>query len=330
MQLNYSEELILDDILKTCTRLFGFRVVESVPIKRGWLNLKWKVTTDFGIFLIKQYNKKRLKRYNHSELLFAFSQQIRLNNEGLPSPKLMSHKGNSMFESDNGEFFIVMDYCEGEIIPPGKLNAEQMFDLGKVTGKMHQILNDKTLGEDRVPQFILPSREVRLEHWKSVQKKVIESNKLHLLPVIDSQYITTEAVDFLDFNVVETGWAHRDLWVDNLLFKGNQVSAVLDFDRLKYDYPQLDVARAVISGCLNERNTFNANLASAFVAGYRENCSFEQRNLVKSLRLLWYMESTWWVDENMDQHVGPPTRFSKEMIWLSKNYGELDSIAEND
>ncbi|MDQ0166176.1 phosphotransferase [Bacillus horti] len=41
---------------------------------------------------------------------------------------------------------------------------------------------------------------------------------------------------------------HRDLWMDNLLFHGNRVSAVLDFDRRKYDYPQLDVDRAIMSG----------------------------------------------------------------------------------
>nr|WP_237171634.1 phosphotransferase [Paenibacillus sp. IHB B 3084] len=38
------------------------------------------------------------------------------------------------------------------------------------------------------------------------------------------------------------GWVHRDLWTDNVLFNDDKLSAILDFDRLDYDYTQLDIA----------------------------------------------------------------------------------------
>ncbi|WP_216624451.1 hypothetical protein [Paenibacillus foliorum] len=83
-----SDEMIRDDLIKTFHRLFDLKVLESTPIKRGWLNLKWKVATDSGQFLLKQYNKKRYKLYNPEELLFAFSQQVRLFNQGLACPNM--------------------------------------------------------------------------------------------------------------------------------------------------------------------------------------------------------------------------------------------------
>lgn len=328
MELKLIEDQIVNDILRKCKQLFGFKVCEVIPIKRGWLNLKWKVITDKGDFLIKQYNKERFKLYNRTELSFALSQQIRLYNQRLPCPKLISFEGNLMFESDNGELFIVMNYCEGVNVPPGKLTIEQMEDLGRVTGKMHQIINDGTLPDRNRPEFILPSLKKRLEHWETVRKDVIDTNKEKLVAIIDLQYKITEFVDLDDLALTETGWAHRDLWVDNLLFKEKHISAVLDFDRLKYDFPPLDVARAIISGALNE-NYFDVDLVRAFVQGYRESYLFEADHLIRSLKLLWFMESPWWIRSNMEQHSGPPLRFSKEMIWLSENYRELDSLLKN-
>lgn len=77
-----TEEKILNDLIKSCKQQFGFNVLETKLIRRGWLNLKWKITTDSGIFLPKQYNKKRLKKYNYEELLHAFELQMRLNKKG--------------------------------------------------------------------------------------------------------------------------------------------------------------------------------------------------------------------------------------------------------
>ena len=109
MDFLLTEEMVLDDLIDTCKRYFGFNVLEATPIKRGWLNLKWKITTDSGVFLIKQYNKERYKLYNHEKLVVAFSQQMRLHEKGLPCPKLYSYEGQFLLESNKGELFLLME-----------------------------------------------------------------------------------------------------------------------------------------------------------------------------------------------------------------------------
>lgn len=47
MEYVLTEEMILKDLINTCKRYFGFIVLDAMPIKRGWLNLKWKITTDY-------------------------------------------------------------------------------------------------------------------------------------------------------------------------------------------------------------------------------------------------------------------------------------------
>ncbi|WP_339289311.1 phosphotransferase [Paenibacillus sp. FSL E2-0201] len=327
METIFTEEMILEDLIKTFHQSFGLNVIETTSIKRGWLNLKWKVTTDAGGFLFKQYNKERYKLYNPEELLLALSQQIRLYDQGLACPQVLTQNENIFLESGNGERFIVMAYCQGKIMSPGKTNIHQIYDLGRATGKMHRLLNDGTLGMNNSPQFNPPSREARLAHWNVVWHECKGIGKPLLLADIEAQIKATEEMNIELLELLQTGWAHRDLWVDNLLFNDNGLSAILDFDRLKYDYPQLDVARAVMSCALDD--DLDVSLASAFMEGYSEEREVIEGYLTHSLQLLWYMESTWWINANMDQHSIPPARFAKEMIWLAENQKNMSSLLGN-
>jgi homoserine kinase type II len=320
-----STHSILLDLHETCSWLLGMDITDAVPVKRGWLNLKWKIHTEQGVFLLKQYNVERFKKYNTEHLLQALSAQPRLNREELPCPKLVEYLGDIMLRTKDGERVVVMEYCAGENLPPGKLNACQMYDLGQKTGAMHHLLNDGTLGKRSSPHFIPPTKKERLLHWEEVKQKAKEMDKRYLLPYIELQYETTERTDPEHFVCLAPGWAHRDLWVDNLLFMDDGLTAILDFDRMTYDYPDLDVARAILSGALNDDH-LDVGLVSAFVEGYRETRSFPTGQLAKALRMLWYLESACWINEKMDDHSIPPARFATEMIWLAENERDLESM----
>ncbi|WP_223701793.1 phosphotransferase [Sutcliffiella deserti] len=320
-----TKDTMLDDILKTCYQVYGMEVQEALPIHRGYLNLKWKVRTASGNFLIKQFNKKRFQKYSDEELFFAFTQQQRLKEQGFPCPGLYPLGGHYLLNSEKNDRFMVMEFCNGRLLSPGTVKPCQMYELGKAAGRMHSLLNDGTNSKKSSPEFNPPSVKDRLNHWKNVEKKIRETNKLSLATIIETQIDLTVNVSLDDYNLRETGWAHRDLFLDNILFTDNGLSAILDFDRLKYDHPQLDVARAVISGALCE-NTFDISLASAFMEGYRVERPVEREFLSKALMFLWYMESTWWIEVDMDEHKGPPIRFTEEMVWLSEHYGELKEM----
>ncbi|MFH4317152.1 phosphotransferase, partial [Acinetobacter baumannii] len=73
-----------------------------------------------------------------------------------------------------------------------------------------------------------------------------------ILPYIKLQQEATQLVNVDQFYNSKKGWVHRDLWVDNFLFHNDKVSAILDFDRLDYDYVKLDIGRAVISCSLHD------------------------------------------------------------------------------
>ncbi|CAG9621866.1 phosphotransferase [Sutcliffiella rhizosphaerae] len=316
-------EKIFTDIMDRVANQFGWQVNQVEQINKGYLNLKWRVVTDHKTILIKQFNKDRMKKYNPKEHLFALKVQQYLHLQGFPCPQIITCNEEIVWKSERGELFMVMDFHSGSTIIPGRANSEKMYQLGMITGKMHQLLSEVKPKGKLSPVFLIPTKEERMSYWKNVKCKVTSNDKI--VSLMENQLILTEKIDFHNFTELEIGLTHRDLFMDNILFKENEVAAILDFDRLNLDYPCLDVARAIMSGALIDGKLCIENVRS-FVEGYKENKSLSRKMLIKSFKLLWLMESTWWIEPRMEHHVGPPVRFLEEILWLQENYFNLADI----
>lgn len=322
---NEKATMIFQELKIECENLFEFKIRNAIPIHRGWLNLKWKLETDAGDFVLKQYNQERYKMYNSELLIQALQQQQRLYNNGVSCPRVLTYKNNVMHISKNDERFIVLEHKEGNLVSPGKVNQKEIHSLGQTIAHMHKLLNDGSLIKGENPKFVPPTKEARLKHWKDKRREAEKLGKEHILPYIKLQQEATQLVSAEQFHNSQRGWVHRDLWVDNFLFLNDKVSAILDFDRMDYDYVELDIGRVVIS-CALSGGVLNKSLVASFLEGYRNELDFPVGNIVRAIQMLWYMESTWWIHANMDQHSVPPSRFADEMNWIAENYGALHNI----
>ncbi|HEF1903829.1 TPA: phosphotransferase [Bacillus cereus] len=322
---NEKATMIFQELKVECETLFEFKIRNAIPIHRGWLNLKWKLETDAGDFVLKQYNQERYKMYNSDLLIQALQQQQRLHNNGVSCPRVLIYKNNVMHISKSDERFIVLEHKEGSLVSPGKVNQKEIHSLGQTIGYMHNLLNDGSLIKGENPKFVPPTKEARLKHWEEKMREVEKLGKEHILSYIKLQQEGTQLVNTEQFHNSQRGWVHRDLWVDNFLFLNDKVSAILDFDRMDYDYVELDIGRVVISCALSD-GVLNKSLVASFLEGYRNEVDFPVGNIVRAIQMLWYMESTWWIHANMDQHSVPPSRFADEMNWIAENYGVLHNI----
>jgi homoserine kinase type II len=135
--------------------------------------------------------------------------------------------------------------------------------------------------------------------WLNKKWKLHTSGGVYLLKNYNKQRyqeIHTEDINFAK------GWAHRDLWLDNILFDRGSVSAILDFDRLRYDYLELDVARVIMSTCFY-RGHFNINRVRQFLEGYNLHYTFELEWLDHSLQLLYWLECEWWITSSVTAFI---------------------------
>jgi homoserine kinase type II len=188
-------------------------------------------------------------------------------------------------------FFCLTPFCEGAMINAGEVNADQMYHLGQVTGRMHKLLS------------LIPQRKVDwtpnwddlchkwLQNWK---KANVQGRSEAVIQGIESQRVILEQLDLSFFDDCEIGWTHWDLFVDNLLFFEKEVSAILDFDRVTVIYPELDISRAVLSCALKE-DVLRPEVVAAFLDGYNEIRPFTSGELVRPIKLLWCHESPKWI-----------------------------------
>ncbi|CAM5199997.1 Homoserine kinase type II OS=Ureibacillus acetophenoni OX=614649 GN=SAMN05877842_11755 PE=3 SV=1 [Ureibacillus acetophenoni] len=328
--LKKSQNDIFLELKEATENLFGLHLENPIPINLGYINLKWKVESEKGLFVIKQISKERYAKHDFeviiSEQELALHEQLRQFENGTLCPKVLIQKDKIIHKSSCDERFIIMEFVDGKNLLPGTLNEKQMYSLGQMTAHMHNVANDGTYSNEKNPKFIPQNVGERLDYWNSIYESNEENNQFREL--VENQMKATKQFNLGMINSCDPGWAHRDLWVDNILFRGDELSAILDFDRFAFDYPELDIARAIMSGALNG-DTFNENCAKAFLDGYRTKRNLEKGVFVRSLYLLWYMESPWWIRSNLNYDRYQEVQFQNEMIWLGENLYELSEMFEN-
>lgn len=318
--------LIRDDILSTISDILGIKVYDYLQIEQGYLNLKWKIETDIGSLFVKQYNKTRYPESFVNGLEISLTHQSNLHEQGIPTPKLLSSQGRYVLRTPSQERFVLMSLSEGNLIPPGSANENQAYTLGNTIGKMHHILNSSNSTTYPL-HWDIRSKEEMLEHW---HKRWIHANNMKCektIKALEAQRKIINETDTEFFSNCERGWGHWDLFVDNLLFTHDSLSAVLDFDRMHFVYPEFDISRPILS-CTLDNTYIHTDKMAAFVKGYREYQPLTIEKLVRSVKLTWWKEAEWVTVEG-ENDSSPLKRFREENIWVGENWGNLRDIFSN-
>jgi homoserine kinase type II len=322
------ENSILVEIKETIERMFSIRIIEYTEINKGLLNLKWKVITNNGTLFIKQFsveryptsNEKRINRLNSALLI-----QKRLSEEDIRCPHILTFNGDVILRTKQNIRFIITEYIDGNLIKAGKINCNQFYDLGVELGKIHSLVNNQ-IDEKAIPRWVMPSKEQLIAEWNENWILTNGRNTAEINAFLKLQKDIFENMDINIFKGLKPGWAHSDLWCDNILFYPNSLSAIIDFDRFQYIYPELDLSRAILSFAL-DNNCLRMDAVKAFINGYNQFGNITIDDVIRSLKLLYCLESFWWLNNySFYSSEGPPKRFADEMVWLSINWLNLEKI----
>lgn len=324
--LNIENSIFLE-IKETVEKMFSLKIIDHKAINKGLLNLKWKVRTNNGTFFIKQFNeeryptsdKKRLYRLNTALLI-----QKRLSEEGIRCPHILTFNGDIILSTKENIRFIITEYIDGNLVKAGQINCSQFRDLGIELGKIHRLIN-KQSDEKVIPRWVVPTKEQLIADWNENWLLTNAKNSDHINAFLKIQREIFENLDMNIFQASQPGWAHSDLWCDNVLFYNDSLSAIIDFDRFQYIYPELDLSRAILSFAL-DNNSLRIDVIKAFIDGYNLFGNITADDIVRSLKLLYCEESFWWLNDHSFNNEGPPKRFAEEMMWLSLNWTNLERI----
>ncbi|NOU94565.1 phosphotransferase [Paenibacillus sp. LMG 31456] len=317
---------VREEVFAHLAELFSLRIYSYIPNFLGLYNMKWIVTTNAGELFVKCYHPKRYQLTDtdrRAKIGRSLSFQQQLHDQASLCPGVWSQDGEYIFQSPSGHFYVVMQRVAGHPLQAGLVDTETMHKLGKATGRMHVLLS--SFPAEGV--IWVPSMTTMIDKWRSNLEKVMDlaiPNE-KAIRAIKKQGMLLSCLDLSIFSELEPGWAHWDLWVDNMLIEEDSEVHFVDFDTIQFGYPEIDIARVLLS-CALHMGELRIEPASAFLAGYREERPFPRGRLPLALKLLWCREAHWWLKPGMDDFSAPPKRFAEEMIWLTDNWHDLEEL----
>lgn len=326
---------LLQQITYSLERSFDIRVDTATPIFRGHLNEKWIMESNRGALFVKSYNRDRYSRYEPQiweEIELALQLHAALNSKGGACPALLTPDGNLPYiqVTDEGERFVVMELCKGSIVDSSSLNGRQMYSLGAAAAQMHQVWNETDdlwidgggRTRDLVPLWQVCRQEME-QTWETRWSRALTTGNGHFQSALLLQKEVIERIHDRDFKDGSPGWTHLDMWTDNLLFHDSSLAAIVDFDRVRYSFPRLDVGRAILS-CAWQDGTFREEIAAAFAEGYRCYKELPKGSMLQAVKHIWCVESFWWLHEGMDRSDRVVERFVNEMLWTARQWDTLE------
>ncbi len=307
---------------------YGIICKEITPINGGWLNKLWKVITDDGDLLIKQYSSKRYNKNKLQLIEYALQRQIIIKKDGILCPHIYQQEGHVIQFLNDTTAYIVMDFCGGRNENSSTITTTKMQSLGKECAKLHAAFS-KLPTDGVVKEGSVEGKQILAglwENYKTCKEQISLNDSIKYKNTLLAQEAILKQLTEDFFGKLPKGITHEDFTPDNILFDENGVSAIIDFDRNKYSFIWHDIGRAILSFAL-EDNQLNLDKIHAFVKGYSQCLPLTIANVADALRITWCIEVLWWIKPacfTMD--ASKATRYRDEIVWLTEKWFEIDSL----
>lgn len=238
-------------------------LVEYQGITEGIENTNYFVTTDHGEYVLTLFEILTTKELPFYVELMAF-----LNEHNIPSAHPVSNRQHNYLGELKEKPAILMQRLHGQSVEQATIG--QCGAIGRVLGDLH--LRGKT--------FHMSHENSRGNRWR----EEIASQLVPLLPQEDAGFLMKELSEYaqLHINELPTGVIHADLFRDNVLFEGDQLTGLLDFYNACNDCLLYDLAITVNDWCLAGAGAMDFELANALCNAYQQ-----ERPLTSSEQQAW-------------------------------------------
>jgi len=187
-----------------------------------------------------------------------------LETAGYPAARLLLSIDGRSHVRVRGRQAMMFAFVAGEELAREAVGADHVRRVGEVLGRLHELAprfagsRTNPYGPARVGPWI-----DELEPDGGGDEAVREA-----LPMLHDEFARSP-----ELPAAPRGLVHGDLFVDNMLWRGNEVGAVLDWEMSCVDAFAYDLAVAVNAWCYTDR--FQPDLCRALLEGYRARHSID-------------------------------------------------------
>ena len=232
------------------------KIINYKGIPEGIENTNYLIEADKGRFILTIYEK----RVQEKDLPFFMGLMRNLYDSNFLSPEpIINNNGNYISEILNKKAAVV-SFLDGS--SKKNLSPDNCFSVGIETAKLHMITKNLSI-----------KRENRLSvnSWRKIYNNVKKNcSKIHrdLPQIIEKNLDEIEKKWPKD---IPSGIIHADLFPDNIFFKGDKLTGIIDFYFSCRDFYAFEIAICLNALCFegkSENLSFNVTKAKKFINGY--------------------------------------------------------------
>lgn len=299
-------KLSLDEV-KRFADFFGIGPVISFnPLENGAANSSFHLTTSDDNYVLSICDEKSQKEIGNLTKLLDY-----LKYNHFPTTKIIKSADGTAVASYQGKPVFLKRFIKGEVHKD--LSPSMLMQLGESIADLHRIPAPDYLptvfpyGVDFFPQVTSSDLNPLFRGWLERKKREIISAFQPDLP---------------------RGLVHGDIFYDNVLFSGDSLAAILDFEEASNYYLIFDLGMCAVGTCTEERKISLPKI-EVLINGYqskRELSTVERKSLQTFVQYGAAATSFWRFRQyNL---VNPNKRESerfKEMIDLADNVAAIPS-----
>ena len=249
------------------------KLINYSEIKEGIENTNYLIKTEKGKFILTLYEK----RVEHSDLPFFISLMKNLFDKGFPSPNPIINKNGNYISEISGKKATVASFLSGS--SKKNLSPDNCYEVGIHTAKLHLITKDLS-GKRK--------NKLSINSWRKIYNKVKKDcSKIHPNLTLAIEKNLEEIEKNWPKNI-PSGIIHADLFPDNIFFKNEKLSGIIDFYFSCNDFYAFEIAVCLNALCFegkNENLSFNVTKAKKFINGYSSVRNISE-NEKQSLKIL--------------------------------------------
>jgi homoserine kinase type II len=236
---------------------------QTKPEPRGAVNTGYHVWAGGHRYFLRVNEDKR-----DADVRFEAEVQAYLHGARFPVPEVHLTTDGKPWVEIAGKPAMLFAYAAGEDVGPGEVKPEHCRRVGEQLGRLHEL----------AAGFAHHRQNPHGRHWvdeclKELQRSPpTDPEAAAVLPMLRD-----EAAFAQKLPGAPRGLVHGDLFPDNVLWIGDRISALLDWEMCGIDPFAYDLGVAVNAWCF--AGSFVADRAKALLAGYQGRRKIEPETL---------------------------------------------------
>ena len=230
-------------------------LISAKGIAEGVSNSNWLIETTTGRFILTMYER----RIELDDLPYFLGLLDHLSARGCPVPRTIHDRDGASFRMVDNKAVALIEFLPG--VSPTRPDPDQARSVGRVLARMHAASADFPL--NRANSMGFADNLALLENCG-------EAALASINPELPTLLKPAREAALMDLTTLPQAHIHADLFPDNVLMLGSEVTGLIDFYFACTGPMALDLAVTHAAWSFDHKNKYDTAIGAALLAGYQE------------------------------------------------------------